>query len=153
MPGTSRGSKKTMVNETMKDCGLLVVTTEDTPETKSPTQKAPWTAAPQAPLSMGLSRQEHWSGLPCPPPGDHPDPGTERASPMASVGQADSLPLSHQGSQFVMLVLYKRKLSFREIAVCQLVRWRTYWPYTLVPGLHLSPYLPSPLDPREDRCK
>ena len=34
-----------------------------------------WTVALQALLSMGFSRQEHWSGLPCPPPGDLPDPG------------------------------------------------------------------------------
>ena len=33
----------------------------------------PLTVASQAPLSMGFSRQEHWSGLPCPPPGDLPD--------------------------------------------------------------------------------
>ena len=33
----------------------------------------PWTVARQAPLSMGFSRQECWSGLPCPPPGDLPD--------------------------------------------------------------------------------
>ena len=37
----------------------------------------PWTVAHQAPLSMGFSRQEYWSGLPCPPPGDLPDPGIE----------------------------------------------------------------------------
>ena len=36
-----------------------------------------WTTARQAPLSMGLPRQEYWSGLPCPPPGDLPDPGIE----------------------------------------------------------------------------
>ena len=36
-----------------------------------------WTIAHQAPLSMGFSRQEHWSGLLCPPPGDLPDPGIE----------------------------------------------------------------------------
>ena len=36
----------------------------------------PITAACQAPLSMGFSRQEHWSGLPCPPPGDLPNPGS-----------------------------------------------------------------------------
>ena len=36
-----------------------------------------WNIARQAPLSMGLSRQEYWSGLPCPPPGDLPDPGIE----------------------------------------------------------------------------
>ena len=34
-----------------------------------------WTVARQAPLSMGFSRQEDWSGLPFPPPGDHPNPG------------------------------------------------------------------------------
>ena len=41
---------------------------------------APWTAACQAPLSMGFSRQEYWSGLPCPPPGALPDPGIELMS-------------------------------------------------------------------------
>ena len=40
----------------------------------------PWTVARQAPLSLGFSRQEHWSGLPCPPPGDLPDHGTESRS-------------------------------------------------------------------------
>ena len=37
----------------------------------------PWTVALQDPLSMGFSRQEYWSGLPCPPPGDLPAPGME----------------------------------------------------------------------------
>ena len=40
-----------------------------------------WTIAHQAPLSMGFSRQEYWSGLPCPPPGDLPNSGTEPMSP------------------------------------------------------------------------
>ena len=40
----------------------------------------PWTIAHQAPLSMGFSRQEYWSGLPCLPPGDLPDPGIEPTS-------------------------------------------------------------------------
>ena len=40
----------------------------------------PWTIACQAPLSMGFSRQEYWSGLPCPPPWDLPDPGIETTS-------------------------------------------------------------------------
>ena len=44
----------------------------------------PWTAAHQAPLSMGFSRQEHWSGLPFPPPGDLPDPGIELTSFMST---------------------------------------------------------------------
>ena len=42
--------------------------------------ETPWTVAHQAPLSMGFSRQEYWSGLPCPPPGDLPDPGIEPSS-------------------------------------------------------------------------
>ena len=43
----------------------------------------PWTVACQAPLSMGFSRQEYWSGLPCPPPGDLPDPGIEPVPSMS----------------------------------------------------------------------
>ena len=42
-----------------------------------------WTVACQAPLTMGFSRQEYWSGLPCPPPEDLPDPGTEPMSLMS----------------------------------------------------------------------
>ena len=43
----------------------------------------PWTVALQAPLSMGFSRQEYWSGLPCSPPGALPDPGIEPPSFMS----------------------------------------------------------------------
>ena len=57
-----------------------------------------WTVAHQASLSVGFSRQEYWSRFPCSPPGDLPDPGIESVSPVAPVLQADSLPLSHQGS-------------------------------------------------------
>ena len=49
----------------------------------------PWTVAHQAPLSMGFSRQEYWSGLPFPSPGNLPDSGIERRSPAL---QADTLP-------------------------------------------------------------
>ena len=40
-----------------------------------------WTVAHQAPLSMGFSRQEYWNGLPCPPPGDLPNPVIKPTSP------------------------------------------------------------------------
>ena len=43
----------------------------------------PWTVAHQAPLSMEFSRQEYWSGLPFPIPGDLPDPGIEPTSPVS----------------------------------------------------------------------
>ena len=52
-----------------------------------------WTVAHQGPLSMGFSRQEYWSGLPCPSPGDFPDPGIERGSCIGNLSHLD-----HQGS-------------------------------------------------------
>ena len=64
-----------------------------------------WTGALQAPLSMGFSRQEYWSGLPFPPPRDLPNPGIKPMSQthvIKTLGllpwQADSLPLCHLGS-------------------------------------------------------
>ena len=54
----------------------------------------PWTVAYQAHLSMGFSRQECWSGLPFPSPGDLPDPGNEPRSPAL---QADALPSEPPG--------------------------------------------------------
>ena len=57
-----------------------------------------WTVTRQAPLSVGFSRQEYWSGLPCPPPGDLLDPRIKPVSPVSPALQTDSLLLSHQGS-------------------------------------------------------
>ena len=54
----------------------------------------PWTVAYQAPPSMAFSRQECWSGLPFPPPGDLPDPETE---PGSRALQADALPSEPPG--------------------------------------------------------
>ena len=45
-----------------------------------------WTIAHQAPLSVGFSRQEYWNGLPCPPPGDLPNPGVKSAFSAAAGG-------------------------------------------------------------------
>ena len=52
----------------------------------------PWTVAHQAPLSMGFSRQEYWSGLPFPSPGDLPNPGIEPRSPALQAGALTSEP-------------------------------------------------------------
>ena len=54
----------------------------------------PWTVAYQAPPSMRFSRQEYWSGLPFPSPGDLPNPGIEPGSPAL---QADTLPSERPG--------------------------------------------------------
>ena len=57
----------------------------------------PWTVVCQAPLSMGFSRQEYWSGVPCPPPGDFPDSGIEPGSLMLLHWQVGSLSLAPPG--------------------------------------------------------
>ena len=56
-----------------------------------------WTVAFQAPLSMGFSRQEYWSGLLCPPPGNLLDPGIEPTSPVSPALHANSLPTEPPG--------------------------------------------------------
>ena len=55
----------------------------------------PWTVAYQAPLSLGLSRQEYWSGWPFLSPGDLPSPGIKPESPVL---QADALPSEPPGN-------------------------------------------------------
>ena len=67
----------------------------------------PWTVVYQVPLSMGFSRQEYWSGLPLPSPGDLSDPGIESESPTL---RADSLleaspPSKENSNVFINLML------------------------------------------------
>ena len=56
-----------------------------------------WTVARQTPISMEFSRQDYWGGLPCPPPGNLPDPGIEAASLCLLHWQACSLSLAPPG--------------------------------------------------------
>ena len=71
----------------------------------------PGTVAHQVPLSLGFPRQEYWSGLPFPLPGDLPDPGIKLASPAFPYWQADSLPLYQQGRPEHHLGLSKYKME------------------------------------------
>ena len=75
----------------------------------------PWTIAHQAPLSVRFSRQEYWSGLPCPPPGDLPDPGTEPMSSVAPALQADSLLLSHWESPTLVRRLQRTAVADKRL--------------------------------------
>ena len=61
-----------------------------------------WTVAHQAPPSMGFSRQEHWSGLPFPSPGDLPHPGIEPRSPTL---EEDALTSEPPGKPIVYLAI------------------------------------------------
>ena len=76
-----------------------------------------WTVASQAPLSTGFSRFEYWSGLPCPPPGNLPNPGIKPTSlmsppalasgfflPLAPPGKARCYPLSKHGHSFSLSI-------------------------------------------------
>ena len=72
----------------------------------------PWTAARQAPLSMEFSRQERWSGLPFPSPGDLPHPGSPAL-------QADSLPREPPGHMLRLYTnpvpIYMKDLNISEV--------------------------------------
>ena len=70
----------------------------------------PRTVAHQAPLSMGFSRQEYWSGLPCPPPGNLPNPEIKPRSPAL---QADSLPSEPPGKKLITCIRNPRSFSWR----------------------------------------
>jgi hypothetical protein len=63
----------------------------------------------QAPLSMGLPRQEYWNGLPFPFSGDLPNP---EVKPAPSALHVDSLPLSHLGSPFQKSEIHETKAHF-----------------------------------------
>ena len=65
-----------------------------------------WPVTLQAPLSMGFSRQEYWSGLPCPSPGDLSNPGIELRSPAL---QVDSLPSEPPGKPLMEYYSFVKK--------------------------------------------
>ena len=76
----------------------------------------PWAVAHQTPLSMEFSRQEYWSGLPFPFPGDLLDPGIKSGSPAL---QADVLPSELPGKPKDQIVEIKRLLLLKENLISQ----------------------------------
>ena len=71
-----------------------------------------WTLARQAPLSMGFSRQEHWSGLPFPSPRDLPNPGIESQPPEL---QADALSSEPPGKLESASITLNDKRDFADV--------------------------------------
>ena len=100
---------------------LLLVVVSVSVTKSCPTLATPWTVGRQAPLSMGFSRQEYWSGLPFPSPGDLPDPGIEHGSP---AWQADSLPTELQSTPLVHLLCWSVYWFswFLSLQVCPLLK-------------------------------
>ena len=68
-----------------------------------------WMPACQAPLSLGFSRHEYWSGLPCPPPGDLPNPGLNSCLLCLLPWQAGSLPLTPLGKPYICTCRHIKK--------------------------------------------
>ena len=103
-----------------------------------------------SPQSLGLPRQEYWTGLPFPPPGDLPDPRIEPGSPAM---QTDSLPLSHQGIPGLEQgtpTSSPRELSLSFITVLQQTHGNgpsglhlVVWTFSFVPGSRCSETLNS----------
>ena len=98
----------------------------------------PWTAALQAPLSMEFSRQEYWSGLPCPPPGDLPNPGIELRSPAL---QEDSLPSEPPGKLSKQLQIYNTYCTLLPMTYqfynCKFLPFDPLYPFHWPPNPHL----------------
>ena len=81
-----------------------------------------WTIAHQPPLSIGFSREEYWSGLPCPSPGDLPNPGIEPGSPILQAGSLLSEPpgkLDVQGGTFFINFVFYPLIE--TLKSCQMV--------------------------------
>ena len=72
----------------------------------------PWTVVPQAPVSMGFSKQEYWSVLPFPPPRNLPEPGMELASTTFPVSAGGFFTTVSPGKPILILLIKKKKKSF-----------------------------------------
>ena len=94
----------------------------------------PWTIAHQAPPSMGLSRQEYWSGLPFPSPGDLPDPGIEPRSPALQANALTSEPPSKLPFTTLGVFIYFAKIL--NTYTKHSLLWRHYY-------IIIDIYLPS----------
>ena len=87
------------------------------------TLATPWNVARQAPLFLGLPRQEYWSGVPCPTPGDLPYPGIEPVSLCLLHWKADSLPLALPRVHGVGKMMTKSQALLPKFYFCLLNTW------------------------------
>ena len=105
------------------------------------------TVALQAPMCLEVYRQEYWSRLPCPSPGDLPHPGLEPVSPVSPASRADSLPLSQWGNPYLRALSINCK-GFPDSSVGKESTCNAGDP-GLIPGSGRSPWrrdrLPTPV--------
>ena len=86
----------------------------------------PWTVAHQAPLSMEFSGQEYRHGLPCPPPGDHPNPDIEPTSQVSCIGRWVVYYWCHLGSPQICIPYIKRRGRGKYGIIC-LIQNINHW--------------------------
>ena len=89
-----------------------------------------WTVACQTPVSMGFSRQEYWSGLPCPAPGDPPHPRIKPALLMSPALAAGSLPLMSSGKPTGNVKPFYKFLT-EHLMFCVLLLFLAFYFYTI----------------------
>ena len=89
----------------------------------------PWTVAHQALQSMEFSRQDYWSGLPFPPPGDLPNPGIEPGSPAR---QAGALPSEPPGSELEIWKQYGCNVAWGGISQAAVIHKIPFWFFKLL---------------------
>ena len=112
----------------------------------------PWTLARQAPLSMRFSRQEYWSGLSCPLPGDLPDPGIQLKSIISPALTGGSLPLVPRGKSLLHALITLK--SFFSVGMCACISVFLVWGvnvgmclYMYILSLYIELISPLPSDP------
>ena len=88
----------------------------------------PWTVARQAPLSIGFPKQEYWSGLPFPPPGDLPDPGIKPVSPVLACGFFITEP---PGKPQILFSFYQANNLLIHL-LCPVIHPRTHFAFQLM---------------------
>ena len=97
----------------------------------------PWTVARPAPLSMGFSRQEYWSGLPFPPSGDLSDPGIEPVSPVSPAFAGGFFTTELPGKPLLIVILC---LFFYWLSVFFFLNYRHSFLYVLPVSSYTAPF-------------
>ena len=110
-----------------------------------------WTVARQGPLSMGFSRQECCSGLPCPPPGDLPDPGIEPVSPASPAFAGGFFTTELPGKPLLIVILC---LFFYWLSVFFFLNYRHSFLYVLPVSSYTAPFTSgSKEEPKKEDLK
>ena len=116
-----------------------------------------WTVIHQAPLSMGFSRQEYWSGLPCPPPGDLPNPGIKPESLHLLHCRQILYTLSHPGSPGTIIPWFSHGHTIWgniELKSIISITWcQDFWKLSVLICMVNSYRLPQWLSSKESTCK